>query len=204
MVARVTPPPPAPSTDLDTSHILHPPSPPAQAHQGAGRLLRLHAGGGLPRARGAPGRQPHLLLARPRRRAALHAVRLVGLNAADSLCLFMLSCCWAHHHPKSPTPRFETRHMERVVDIVKSNRLHHSINTMGCTGGGAYKFSEMFQVRTRRGVSLSMRVWVGGCLFLLPDLVTESHYPLPHTPNRTTERRSGWASRCGRWTSWSA
>lgn len=39
--------------------------------------------------------------------------------------------------------------MERVVDIVKSNRLHHSINTMGCTGGGAYKFSEMFQVRAQ-------------------------------------------------------
>ena len=49
--------------------------------------------------------------------------------------------------PHATMCRFETRHMERVVDIVKSNRLHHSINTMGCTGGGAYKFSEMFHVR---------------------------------------------------------
>lgn len=51
--------------------------------------------------------------------------------------------------PSPARHRFETRHMERVVDIVKSNRLHHSINTMGCTGGGAYKFSEMFQVGAR-------------------------------------------------------
>lgn len=82
------------------------------------------------------------------------------------------------------TYRFETRHMERVVDIVKSNRLHHSINTMGCTGGGAYKFSEMFHVRAEPWIvsyHMYMLTPPRPSLPCLPacSLFTSSHHTTP-------------------------
>ncbi len=36
--------------------------------------------------------------------------------------------------------RFETRHMDRVISLVRSSRIADHLRSVGCTGGGAYKY----------------------------------------------------------------
>ncbi len=63
-----------------------------------------------------------------------------------------------------------------------THRLHHSINSMGCTGGGAYKFSDLFQERLgitlrkmdeldclMRGLEFVLQHVVGECYTFKPD-----------------------------------
>ncbi|EQC42548.1 pantothenate kinase [Saprolegnia diclina VS20] len=41
--------------------------------------------------------------------------------------------------------RFETTKLEKVVEFVRHRCFHRDIRTMPCTGGGAFKFSKLFE-----------------------------------------------------------
>ena len=71
------------------------------------------------------------------------------------------------------------------------DRLHHSINTMGCTGGGAYKFSETFHERLgitlrkmdeleclMRGLEFVLQHVVGECYTYKPDKAPSAVRPV--------------------------
>lgn len=72
-------------------------------------------------------------------------------------------------------------------------RLHHSITTIGCTGGGAYKFSSLFQDRLditlkkmdeleclMKGLEFVLHHVVGECYTFKPDPVQVRHNLVPH------------------------
>ena len=85
--------------------------------------------------------------------------------------------------------KFETRYIDRVVEIVRSNHLHHSINTMGCTGGGAYKYSSLFE--SQLGIQLikldELDCLMTGLQFVLLHVVGEC-YTYCAKPLRTEEK----------------
>jgi len=41
--------------------------------------------------------------------------------------------------------RFETRFMEEAVGVIRSEGLHQDIARMGCTGGGAHKYQDLWE-----------------------------------------------------------
>ncbi len=43
--------------------------------------------------------------------------------------------------------RFETRHMDRAISLVRSSRIADHLRSVGCSGGGAYKY-EPFMTKT--------------------------------------------------------
>lgn len=85
--------------------------------------------------------------------------------------------------------------------LPQTCRLHHSINTMGCTGGGAYKFSDLFQDRLAitlrkmdeldclmRGLEFVLQHVVGECYTYKPDksLATVTGSGLDRMPWRSS------------------
>ncbi|CAM9285417.1 unnamed protein product, partial [Discosporangium mesarthrocarpum] len=82
--------------------------------------------------------------------------------------------------------RFETRHMEHAVQIITNSRVHHSIQALGCTGGGAFKFEEFFMQRL--GVEMlqmdEMACLVRGLQFALANVPGECYTYRPESEQK--------------------
>ncbi|GMI03483.1 hypothetical protein TrVE_jg11856 [Triparma verrucosa] len=70
---------------------------------------------------------------------------------------------------------FETRHMPSAIDLISENGLAQNIKNMGCTGGGAHKYSEMWRSRVNINMikQAEMASLVAGIEFVLKSLVGE-------------------------------
>jgi type II pantothenate kinase len=73
--------------------------------------------------------------------------------------------------------RFQTRHMNRAMDLIRANNLHHDIKQVGVTGGGAHKFAESF--RQQLGIEFEKQheldSLVAGMQFVLSTVVGECY-----------------------------
>jgi type II pantothenate kinase len=73
--------------------------------------------------------------------------------------------------------RFQTRHMGRAMDLIRSNDLHQDIQEMGVTGGGAHKFADVF--RSELGIEIrkedELDSLVAGMQFVLSTVVGECY-----------------------------
>jgi type II pantothenate kinase len=83
--------------------------------------------------------------------------------------------------------RFETRVMSGAIDMVEHSTLHRNIQTIGCTGGGAYKFASEF--RERLGIDVirsdELDCLVLGLHFALTNIVGECYTYRPEGENDT-------------------
>ncbi len=90
-----------------------------------------------------------------------------------------------------------------ILYLLYLDSLHHSINSMGCTGGGAYKFSDLFQERLgitlrkmdeldclMRGLEFVLQHVVGECYTYKPD--KSLSMPLPSPGSSGLDHRMSW------------
>jgi type II pantothenate kinase len=82
--------------------------------------------------------------------------------------------------------RFETRHMQNAMDLIRANKLHMNIREMGATGGGAHKFAGRWQEEL--GIDMKkedeLDSLVAGMQFVLSTVVGECYTfrPKQHKP----------------------
>ncbi|GMH65830.1 hypothetical protein TrRE_jg7979 [Triparma retinervis] len=73
--------------------------------------------------------------------------------------------------------RFETKHMEGALELMKREGLDRSIHSMGCTGGGAHKYENLWSEQV--GIDMvkhgEMETMVKGIEFLLGNRVGECY-----------------------------
>ena len=72
---------------------------------------------------------------------------------------------------------FETRRMNDALGIIRNSQVHHNIQAVGCTGGGAFKFEQSFLERL--GVKMlqmdEMECLVRGMQFALASIPNECY-----------------------------
>ena len=81
--------------------------------------------------------------------------------------------------------KFETRHMQDAMDLVKSHKLHWSIRKMGATGGGAHKYAADWerQLNIQMVKQEELDSLVVGMQFILSDVVGECYTFQPYSDN---------------------
>ena len=81
--------------------------------------------------------------------------------------------------------KFETRHMQDAMDLVKSHKLHWSIRKMGATGGGAHKYAADWerQLNILMVKQEELDSLVVGMQFILSDVVGECYTFQPYSDN---------------------
>eukprot|EP00299_Pterocystis_sp_00344_P010795 c4918_g1_i1.p1 GENE.c4918_g1_i1~~c4918_g1_i1.p1 ORF type:complete len:521 (+),score=155.14 c4918_g1_i1:30-1592(+) len=76
---------------------------------------------------------------------------------------------------------FETHRMASAIDLIVQNRLHSDMSTLSATGGGAYKYSRMFEQKA--GIVMTaygeLECAVRGLLFLVRH-VKDELYTIPN------------------------
>lgn len=67
--------------------------------------------------------------------------------------------------------------MPSVIELVSNSTIHHNIKTIGCTGGGAYKYSNMFSDQLDINVIKmdEMDCLMRGLHFILTNVVGECY-----------------------------
>jgi type II pantothenate kinase len=84
--------------------------------------------------------------------------------------------------------RFETRRMTQAMTLIQTYNLHQNIYDIGSTGGGAHKFSQLWQ--DQLGIELEkwdeLESLVVGMQFVLADVVGEAYSFQPAHKNNTT------------------
>ncbi len=67
--------------------------------------------------------------------------------------------------------RFETRHMDRAISLVRSSRIADHLHSVGCTGGGAYKYEPFMRYMLKLHVQQNDEM---GCIVRGLQFVTEN------------------------------
>lgn len=72
---------------------------------------------------------------------------------------------------------FETRKMKNAMDLIRFNNLHMNIRNMGATGGGAHKFSDVWEKELGIGIIKQDELdsLVAGMQFVLSTVVGECY-----------------------------
>jgi type II pantothenate kinase len=73
--------------------------------------------------------------------------------------------------------RFETRHMGEAVDLVKLSSIHDNMKSIGCTGGGAYKYEDFIQEKLSVHIEQmdEMECLVRGMQFAIANIPNECY-----------------------------
>ena len=78
--------------------------------------------------------------------------------------------------------QFESRWMNKAMELIRSNDLHLNISKMGATGGGAHKYAEEWEKNL--GIQMDKQEeldsLVAGMQFVLSTVVGECHTFRPH------------------------
>mmetsp|Transcript_48791 Transcript_48791/g.118065 ORF Transcript_48791/g.118065 Transcript_48791/m.118065 type:complete len:703 (+) Transcript_48791:811-2919(+) len=97
--------------------------------------------------------------------------------------------------------RFETRHMQNAMDLIRYNNLHLHICDVGATGGGAHKFSDTWeeQLGIRIDKQEELDSQVAGMQFVLSTVVGECYTFRPvkrggSMPSRTSSSSTAEAN----------
>ncbi len=87
--------------------------------------------------------------------------------------------------------QFQTQYITRAMDLIKVNNLHHNINQLGATGGGAHKYAnkwdEELQITIAKQDELDSLV--AGMQFILADVVGECYTFKPNEEERLKDER---------------
>lgn len=91
---------------------------------------------------------------------------------------------------------FETRYMDNALEVITKSKVHRNIQAIGCTGGGAYKFEELFLRRlvVKMLKMDEMECLVRGLQFALANIPEEcyTYRPPSETKNGDSESRVGF------------
>ena len=85
--------------------------------------------------------------------------------------------------------RFNTHHMQNALELISRNSLHRNIKKMGCTGGGAHKYSETWKSQLDIEITKigEMDCLVAGLEFVLASRVGECYtFKPPKVPASPT------------------
>lgn len=87
--------------------------------------------------------------------------------------------------------RFETRHMESAMELIRINNLHLNIVEMGAAGGGAHKYAADWErvLGIRMVKQDELDSLVAGMQFVLTDVVGECY---TFQPQLTEEQKQLW------------
>lgn len=80
--------------------------------------------------------------------------------------------------------------MPSVIELVSSSAIHHNIKTIGCTGGGAYKYSTEFSEQLDINVIKmdEMDCLLRGLHFILTNVVGECYTYRPEEEENEGDR----------------
>lgn len=92
--------------------------------------------------------------------------------------------------------RFETRHMQNAMDLIRYNNLHLAICDVGATGGGAHKFADAWeeQLGIRIDKQQELDSQVAGMQFVLSTVIGECYTFRPVRQDVTPKRTSSSSS----------
>ena len=87
--------------------------------------------------------------------------------------------------------QFETQYITRAMDLIKVNNLHHNINQIGATGGGAHKFAERWDEELKITIAKQDELdsLVAGMQFILADVVGECYTFKPNEEERMRDEK---------------